>query len=360
MNPTCDVVITTRDRPEALRRCLCGLRQQSVDGFGIIVVDDCSDQPVEPGDHAVSLIRLDQRSGPAAGRNAGVAASRAEFVIFVDDDVVPSSHFVELHLAAVTAPGAAGTAVVSCGPFLQPADWDPTPWNLWEARGQSKEAENLMRGVYPVTWRQFHTGNNCLARSLFVEVGGFDETFKRAEDDELGFRLHKRGCTFHFEPGAIAWHYSRRSLESWLSIPRLYARYDVEIDRKHPDSGYLAAKVFELGQRRWPLRAARALLGGGSCRAQLGLRAAVWAALVLNKLGAVDVAMGAFSVAYDLSYVDSLRLHGVSRSMVVDRHTTATGTVPCGHVLSVEVHSGSRLRSTDHCLRRSFESEARA
>jgi glycosyltransferase involved in cell wall biosynthesis len=44
--PTCDVVITTRNRAAALRHCLEGLRKQSVDGFGVIVVDDCSDEPM--------------------------------------------------------------------------------------------------------------------------------------------------------------------------------------------------------------------------------------------------------------------------------------------------------------------------
>ena len=66
-------------------------------------------------------------------------------------------------------------------------------------------------------------------------MGGFDESFKRAEDDELGLRLHRYGCRFHFEPEAIAWHYSNRSLEAWLAIPRAYAHYDIVMDRQYPD-----------------------------------------------------------------------------------------------------------------------------
>jgi hypothetical protein len=141
---------------------------------------------------------------------------------------------------------------------------------------------------------------------LFVELGGFDETFKRSEDDEFAIRLEKRGCVFRFEPKAIAWHYSNRSLESWLAIPRMYAYYDVEIDRQNPEVGYLAAKQRELGTRRLPLRAARAVLGG-SRRTKFGVAAAVLAARALYKVKAVTPAMGALSVAYDLSYVDSMK-----------------------------------------------------
>lgn len=309
----CDVVITTRNRREALQRCLGGLRRQSVDDFGVIVVDDCSEPPLaatlDPSARAdleLTLITLTTPSGPAAGRNAGVAASNAEYIVFVDDDVYPNRHFLEAHLAAVTRADDARAPIVSCGPFLQPADWEPTPWNLWEARAQKKEADNLVTGVYDVTWRQFHTGNNCLPRSVFVELGGFDETFKRAEDDEFGLRLYKRGCVFHFEPEAIAWHYSNRSLESWLAIPRAYAHYDVEIDRQNPDVGYLAAKKSELATRRLPLRMARAVLGGPR-RSKFGVRLAVGVANALYRAGIVGPAMGALSVAYDLSYVDSLR-----------------------------------------------------
>jgi GT2 family glycosyltransferase len=310
---SCDVVITTRNRATALRRSLDGLRTQSVDGFGVIIVDDCSEEPMSSalGSDAgngldVTHLRLAAPSGPAAGRNAGVAASTADLIVFIDDDVVPNRRFIEAHVGAVAPAAGSAAPVVSCGPFLQPADWSPTPWNLWEARAAKKEADNLMRGVFDVTWRQFHTGNNCLPRADFNAVGGFDESFKRSEDDELALRLHERGCVFHFEPEAIAWHYSMRSIESWLAIPRMYAHFDVEIDRLHPDAGYLADKKRELGTRRLPLRVVRRVLAGPR-RSRLGVAAAVGAAEQLYKVGAVDAAMGALSVAYDLSYVDSLR-----------------------------------------------------
>jgi GT2 family glycosyltransferase len=311
--PTCDVVIATRNRPAALARCLDALSRQTVSAFGVIIVDDASDQPVADGlarlavaeALGVTVERLAQPSGPARARNAGVAASTADFIVFVDDDVVASRQFIEAHLDNVTK-GDAEHPVVSCGPFVQPGDWDPTPWNLWEARQAKKEADNLQHGVYPVTWRQFHTGNNCLARSVFDAVGGFDDSFKRAEDDELALRLAGYGCRFVFEPRAIAWHYSNRTLDAWLAIPRMYAHYDVEIERRYPEVGHLAQKHKELAARRLPLRLARGVFAGPR-RTRAGIAGAVRSAATLQRLGLTDLAMGALSVAYHLNYTDSLR-----------------------------------------------------
>lgn len=310
---TCDVVIATRNRPEALRRCLRGLQEQTSDGFGVIVVDDCSDEPVEPqvrsaaaAGLAVRTLTLDEPSGPAAARNAGVAASDAEFVIFVDDDVYASREFVAAHLATVTVPHDPSAPIVSCGPFAQPADWTPTPWNLWEARLLKREADALSTGAWPLTWRNFHTGNNCVPRSTFEAVGGFDEYFKRAEDDELALRLSQSGCDFRFQSSAIAWHYAHRTLDAWLAIPRAYAFYDVAIDRRHPHEGYLAKKVEGWKRRRWQLRTVRRVLSGPR-RTSIGVAASVATARLLFRAGAIAPSMGALSVAYDLSYAQSLR-----------------------------------------------------
>lgn len=310
---SCDVVIATRNRPEALRRCLEGLRAQALEGFGVIVVDDASDEPVESWLDAdlrealnLQVVTLSRQSGPAEARNRGVAASTAEFISFIDDDVVPDWRLLAAHAAAIaTAEQESDRPAVSCGPFVEPADWEPTPWNLWEARQAKHEADSMMRGVYAPTWRQFHTGNNMLRRQLFLQAGGFDPDYKRAEDDEFALRLHQLGARFIFEPRAIAWHYAVRSLEAWLAIPRAYAHFDVRIDRSYPSEGYLAKKRQELRQRHPILRLMRVLTAVPGTRGPAA-RLAVKSAAVAYRRGWTEKAMALLSIAYDLSYVDSL------------------------------------------------------
>ena len=57
----------------------------------VCVVDDGSEPPVElpadlAADERVTLIRFETTRGPAAARNAGLAATGAELVAFLDDD----------------------------------------------------------------------------------------------------------------------------------------------------------------------------------------------------------------------------------------------------------------------------------
>lgn len=308
----CAVVIATKDRREVLERCLDALAQQTVEDLAVVVVDDGSRTPIRewldpaarPFD--LTIVTHPESLGPAAARNAGVAAADARYIVFVDDDVAPNPEFVEAHLQAVTAPHDPAHPIVSCGPFVQPADWNPTPWNLWEAAKARREADLLGSGRLAVSWRNFHTGNNCVPADIFASIGGFDDHFKRSEDDELGVRLHEAGCQFVYVPDALAWHYSHRSLESWLAIPAAYARYDVEIDRAHPGAGYLRAKQEELGRRHPALRLARWVFGGPR-RSQLGIDLAVAAAQWCYRRGWVRLALAGFSVAYDLLYVRSMR-----------------------------------------------------
>lgn len=230
----------------------------------------------------------------------------AEFLMFLDDDVRPDWRLVTAHLDTVRTSDPQGRPVVSCGPFLEPSDWEPTPWNKWEAIHLKQEADKLLRGVWPVTWRAFHTGNNCLSTALFREVGGFDEDFKRAEDDELALRLSQRGCAFRYQPAAMAWHYPVRTREAWLRIPRSYAVYDHRIDQVHPEERFMELRKAEFGTRHPAVRALRRVAGRRPLT-RPAVRATVDIAQILFGLGLVRPSMAALSAAFDLSYTEALR-----------------------------------------------------
>ena len=108
------VVVPTRDRPRALARCLAALDVQQGIVVEVVVVDDGSvdtravERVVERHE-GVRLVRLDG-CGPAAARNAGVRAARAEVVLLTDDDCVPAPGW-----AAALAAAVEGRRVVAVG-----------------------------------------------------------------------------------------------------------------------------------------------------------------------------------------------------------------------------------------------------
>ena len=317
--PRVTVVIATYNRNERLQRCLEGVLSQTFRDFEVVVVDDRSDPPVDfrtmvPCTRSITihLVRATSNGGPARARNLGVAASTSEFLAFLDDDVVPDPSWLAKHVGF-----AEGTEqqLVQFGPLAAPPEWLPTPWNLWEAHTLELEYDRMRRGVYEPTWRQFFTGNAFLRRSLFTTVGGFDERFTRAEDIELGYRLERAGARFAFVSGAVGWHFAERSLESWLAIPRDYARFDVVMDQIHPEMNWI--RFVESQQRR---RHRLARFGGfvlGSLGAEsAGVRCSVNLARLTHGRGIRFLTVSLLSFAYGVEYRRALRnaLGGVSRN----------------------------------------------
>ena len=80
------VVVPTRDRPDALTRCLAALERQTVDDFEVVVIDDRSlhrddvRAAVARTPHA-RLVEGEGR-GPAAARNLGVSVADGGIVCF--------------------------------------------------------------------------------------------------------------------------------------------------------------------------------------------------------------------------------------------------------------------------------------
>lgn len=70
-----------------LREALDSVFAQSIDDFEVIIVDDCSPEPVNVVPHdRIRLVRTETNGGAAAARNLGVLNSTGEVLAFLDDD----------------------------------------------------------------------------------------------------------------------------------------------------------------------------------------------------------------------------------------------------------------------------------
>ena len=302
--PAISVVLPTFERRESLARALHGLRGQThaAAGFEVIVVDDGSTDGTLAWLATVSTpYRLravgQAHGGPAAARNRGVSEARGALILFMDDDVVPDAGLLAAHAAAHAV--AADAVVV--GPMLPPEGWRRPAWIRWEEAKLVAQYEAMRAGRYPCTPRQFFTGNASLARFRFIDSGGFDDRFGRAEDVELGYRLRDAGMRFVFEPRAKVWHYPRRTFASWRRTPYEYGSNDVAMDR---DKGHEALGLaYREFHARHPLSRAlaRACVGRPPAFAavtsllQAGVRAA-------DTVGADRPAAAALSALFNLLY----------------------------------------------------------
>ena len=88
-HPLFSIVVPTHDRTDMLAAALASVREQTEHSWQCIVVDDASSTAaVVPDDPRFMVIRHSTPQGPAAARNAGLAAAIGQFVCFLDDDDV--------------------------------------------------------------------------------------------------------------------------------------------------------------------------------------------------------------------------------------------------------------------------------
>jgi histidinol-phosphate phosphatase family protein len=181
--PSFDIVIPAAGRP-SLARVLEGLAagRGPLPGH-VFVVDDRRERaepllPDAPLDRLASRVRIlpGRGAGPASARNVGWQASGAQWVVFLDDDVIPAPGWLE-RLAedlADRAPDVGGSQGRIRVP--PPVDRRPTDW------------ERNVNGLERARWA---TADMAYRRSALARVGGFDERFPRAfrEDADLALRI---------------------------------------------------------------------------------------------------------------------------------------------------------------------------
>jgi mycofactocin glycosyltransferase len=250
----------------------------------IIVVDDGSDPRLTAALHH-RLIRLSPNAGPAAARNAGLAAATTSLVAFVDTDVDTEQgwldtllpHFNDPRLAVV-APrvrSASGSSVLAA----------------YEAARSPLDLGSEPARIATGTRVSYLPAAALVARvDALRAVGGFDESMRVGEDVDLIWRLIESGYRCRYEPVATVTHRPRATLAAWTRQRVGYGRSAAALDHRHP--GAVA-----------PLR-----IGGWSV--------AVWALVIARRPWAAAAVAAGTTVALrrkldDLPASESLRLAGL-------------------------------------------------
>lgn len=305
-SPAISVVVPTFNRAESVERLLSALAAQDLprDAFEVVVIDDGSTDETQRVLHKPVSFNLraerQENAGPASARNRALRIARGEFVLFLDDDVVPPPDLVRRHLDAQRE-----APVVVIGAMLAPDGVRQSVWAEWEALMLEKQYDDMQAGRWAPTPRQFYTANASAPREAVLRAGLFDESFRRAEDVELAYRLHDGGLAFRFEPKAFVVHDTPRNLGAWMRMASQYGRYDIVMWRERGRRHILGniAEEFEGERRAWLQRLARTAVGRAPLMAALRLAgpAAIRAASALR---ARRLALAGCSVVFNLLYLD--------------------------------------------------------
>jgi len=230
MIPTVSVVIPTFRRVGLLSRCLDALLVQTLppERYEIVVVDDgrtadtreaveaCASRAAARGTTVIYLQSTPGSRGPAAARNRGWLFARGRIIAFTDDDTIPAANWLAEGLRALDS-----GADAACGRVRVPVPPKPTDYE---------------RNVSHLETALFVTANCFIRRRTLLDIGGFDERFKRAwrEDSDIHFKLLERGATVARAPAAVVIHPVRPA--RWGVSVALHSNlvFDALLYKKHP------------------------------------------------------------------------------------------------------------------------------
>jgi glycosyltransferase involved in cell wall biosynthesis len=268
MSLDASIIIPTYNRCDTLLRCLAALDVQTVDRarFEVIVVDDGSTDGTESrlqsriAHQTLRYFRQDN-SGPARARNLGLRVATGDVVVFIGDDILPTPHWLEMHLAQHAREHDERLAVLGLVEWGE--DICPTPLMETPGLGANFEYDLIDTGKADpanLPYSFFYTSNVSVRRQFLLENGlFFDEDFCYAmgEDGELAYRMQLAGMRLVYVASALAYHEHRLSFDQICRRRRIMGQVDILQVQKHPEWGDL--RYLNLNWRGQAGRAARNL-----------------------------------------------------------------------------------------------------
>jgi lipopolysaccharide/colanic/teichoic acid biosynthesis glycosyltransferase/GT2 family glycosyltransferase len=222
------VIVPARNAADTLADCLRALRSQSLprESYEVIVVDDGSidDTPRIAEAGSDRLIRQAWQ-GRAAARNAGAVAARGKLLVFTDADCVPTPNFLEYlsnafqHIEIVAAKGAYRTTQRGMIPRFTQQEYQHKHDRM------ARRTRIDFIDTYAAAYR----------RAVFMDNDGFDVSYPTASDQELSFRLARKGYGMVFLPSAIVYHRHNRTLAEYLRRKFAIGYWKAFLLRSHPE-----------------------------------------------------------------------------------------------------------------------------
>ncbi len=193
----------------------------------LIVVDDGStDDTAAIAESAGATVIRQQNEGPAAARNRGWKSATGRFICFTDSDCIPIAGWLENLLDGFTDSQIGAVA----------GSYEIANPSLWLARWVHQEIMERHKRMPPFV-RAFGSYNVAIPRHVLQATGGFDPVYRRAsgEDNDLSYRIIKKGWRIAFRPQAKVAHYHPERLWQYLMQQYLHGFWRAKLYQAHPD-----------------------------------------------------------------------------------------------------------------------------
>lgn len=231
------VVVPTIGRVKLLRACLESLFACVPAPAEILLVDQSQAADVSALAREYPRARLrrveSSRQGIAIALNIGLHSAQHETVLVTHDDCTVHSSWVGASWNAMLIDPRA----IVTGRVLAVGDPQAVPSTKDDLLPRDFKGEAEFGVLYP--------NNMALNRTAVLELGGFDERFtSAAEDNDLCYRWLRAGRSLRYEPDLVVWHHDWRSPQELEETYVSYWRGQGQFYGKHVRAGDLALLSF--------------------------------------------------------------------------------------------------------------------
>jgi GT2 family glycosyltransferase len=239
------VIIPTFNRDRYIGHTIQNVLDQNVPDLELIIVDDGStDNTAKICQEFGGRIQyiFQENSGPSAARNAGIAQSTGNWIVFLDSDDLLAPGAIHSHLEFVNRTGALMSVVrhriIDDSASSRIDHSRPSFWILFT---DNLDVHLCYRNIAPTSAFFMH-------RSVVLDTGGFDTSMDVCEDYSFFLQSLEKGFTPRYNPDGLVYYrhhsssLSRNVLKMVLHDEIMHHRVSAMLDRM---PGFLEGRRME-------------------------------------------------------------------------------------------------------------------
>ena len=236
------IIVPAYNAESTIEKCIASITESikntsTPEIFEIIIINDGSTDNTKkiisniPG---VKIVNHDKNLGLPFARNSGINHSNADYMIFIDSDIVISNNWIDsMYKSIHNSKNIVGiNGVIGSYPNKKLSDLDNYLF------GKFRGVKNVNINT-PLNYKFFVFSNTIIKRNVLNEIGFFDESLFKygGEDTELSLRISKKYPNgLRKLEKASSYHITQKSVDQYLNDMFIYGKYNFhQIIEKHPD-----------------------------------------------------------------------------------------------------------------------------
>ena len=201
------VVIPLYNKENYIEKTMLSLLNQTFSDFEVIVVNDCSTDASEEivkrfDDARIQIIKHSINKGLSASRNTGINKSKAQYVAFLDADDLWKPTFLEKIDFLINEYPSASLFATKYEVLLKDNKIITHDFKI-----ESFEKHGIITNFFECSLNQsiYYPSCLCVKKSVFEDVGYYDERINYSEDVDFNIRAHTKYKLAYFDSALVTY-----------------------------------------------------------------------------------------------------------------------------------------------------------